>query len=116
MFPVYSKIMNLILKAALTLLFIGNLPCAADQKPDVKVVEVEKATRTTITQTVRLIGTVQAKRSTILIAKTIGTLDHVAFAGQKISKGGVIAKLENADLDETYRLSKNAEKVVKEQY
>jgi len=90
--------------------------CLAEQNPDVKVVEVEKAALTSITQTVRLIGTVQAKRSTILIAKTIGTLDHIAYAGQKILKGELIAKLENVDLEETYRLSANAEKSAREQY
>jgi hypothetical protein len=38
----------------------------AEEKKDIKVVEVEKTVLKDITQTVFLIGTIQAKRSTIL--------------------------------------------------
>lgn len=117
MFPVPLNFINFLIRSLSFILLIPwSMPCLAEQKPDVKVVEVERAILTNITQTVRLIGTIQAKRSTVLIAKTIGTLDQVAFAGQKISRGGLIAKLENVDLEETCQLSANAEKVAKEQY
>jgi membrane fusion protein (multidrug efflux system) len=87
-----------------------------EKKPDAKVVEVETVSLNDITQTVRLIGTVQAKRSATLTAKTVGTLDHIAYAGQEIRKGDLIAKLENADLEETYHLSINAEIIARNQY
>jgi membrane fusion protein (multidrug efflux system) len=90
--------------------------CFAEEKKEVKVVEVEKIVFKNITQSVHLIGTVQAKRSTILIAKATGTLDYIAYAGKKISKGEVIAKLENIDLERTYTLSESAEKNAKDQY
>lgn len=87
-----------------------------EEKKDVKVIEIENVSLKNITQTIRLIGTVQAKRSATLTAKTVGTLDHIAYAGQKILKGDLIAKLENADLEETYRLSVNAEQIARNQH
>lgn len=90
--------------------------CFAEEKKDVKVVEVEKVALQNITQTVRLIGTIQAKRSTTLIAKTIGTLDYISHPGQEIQKGDLIATLENVDLEKTYALSASAEKNARDQY
>ncbi len=87
-----------------------------EENKDIKVVEVERISLSNITQTARLIGTIQAKRSTVLLAKTIGTLDHIVHAGQKIPKGSLIAKLENVDLEETYKLSESAEEIAHKQY
>lgn len=88
----------------------------AEEKKDIKVVEVEKATLQDIAQTVRLIGTVQAKRSTVLIAKTVGTLGYAAYAGQEISKENLIATLENVDVEEIYLLAVSAQRNAKDQY
>jgi len=93
-----------------------TLLCFGSDKKDAKVVEVEKVVLQDITQTVRLIGTIQAKRSTLLIAQTNGILDYIAHAGKKVAKGNVIAKLDNADLVNTYNLSVSAEKNNQEQY
>ncbi|MBX9804488.1 MAG: efflux RND transporter periplasmic adaptor subunit [Alphaproteobacteria bacterium] len=111
-----SNIMKIIANGAFFGCLLLLISCSKEEKKDIKVVEVEKASRKDITQTVRLIGTIQAKRSTLLIAKTIGTLDYVAFPGQKILKKNVIAKLENMDLEQTYFLSESAEKNARDQY
>jgi len=95
------------------LFFSGSQP---PENKDVKVVEVEKVSFGDIVQTVRLIGTIKAKRTTALIAKTAGTLDHVAVAGQRVSKETLIAQLENADLEEAHKLAANAANIAKAQY
>jgi membrane fusion protein, multidrug efflux system len=116
MLPTFVKSKIYFVKSLLLLfILITNLSIAKEKK-DIKVVEVESITYKNITQTIRLVGTVQAKRSTVLIAKTIGTLDYIAHAGEKISRKGVIATLENADLENTYTLSLSAEKNAKDQY
>jgi membrane fusion protein (multidrug efflux system) len=86
------------------------------ENADIKVVEVEKVNFGNIMQTIRLIGTVKAKRTSVLIAKTAGTLDHVMAAGQRAPKEALIAKLENADLEKAHKLAAHAENIAKAQY
>jgi membrane fusion protein (multidrug efflux system) len=69
-----------------------------------------------ITQTARLIGTIKAKRSTVLAAKSTGTLDYLVQAGQKVSKGSLIARLENSELENVYTILKDAVKIAKDRY
>ena len=71
-----------------------SILCFAEEKKEAKVVIVEKTAFKNITQSVRLIGTIKAKKSTELTAKVTGTLDYIAHVGQKISKGDLIAKLK----------------------
>lgn len=84
--------------------------------PDSKVVETEYVSTKDIGQTARFIGTLRPKRSTTLIAKTNGTLESLLHAGQKVSKGTLIAKIDNKDIEKRYRLSESAEKIAKTQY
>ena len=83
---------------------------------DTKVVETTPAILNSIQQSIRLIGTIKAKKSTIFTAKVIGTLEKAIDAGQHVNKGELIAKLENADLEHSVLLSEDAAKLAKEQY
>jgi membrane fusion protein (multidrug efflux system) len=83
---------------------------------EAKVVETTPAILNSIQQSIRLIGTVKANKSTIFTAKVIGTLEKVLNAGQHANKLDLIAKLENADLEHSVLLSEDAVKLAKEQY
>lgn len=111
-----TRIVLLFIKSSFTSVIFMSILCFAKEKKDVKVVEVIKVDYKNVTQSVRLIGTIKAKKSTELTAKVTGTLDYIAHAGQKISKGEIIAKLENADLEKAYGLTVSAEKNAKDQY
>lgn len=110
------RTMRFLIKTSFCLPILMSILCFAEEKKEVKVVEVEKVAFKNITQSVRLIGTLEARKSSTLSAKTTGTLDYVAIPGQKISKGDVIATLENADLEKAFTLSTSAEKNAKDQY
>jgi membrane fusion protein, multidrug efflux system len=113
---VITRIMKFFVKSSFTIAILMPILCFAKEKKEPKVVEVVKVDLKNITQSVRLIGTIRAKKSTELTAKVTGTLDYIAHAGQKISKGEIIAKLENADLERAYELSDSAERNSKDQY
>ena len=95
---------------------IYSIYMGPDEPKEIKVVEVEKVALKNISQTASLIGTIQAKRSTVLVAKATGFLEHVAHAGEEIKKGGLIAKLDNNDIEKNYILTESAEKIAKDQY
>lgn len=84
--------------------------------PEAKVVEGEIASKQDIRQTIRLIGTIKAKQQTVLMAKKEGIVEYLAPIGEKLTKGKLIAKLENHDLVHQYELSKEAEKLAKSQF
>ncbi len=84
--------------------------------PEIKVVEVKPATFGSIKQSIRLIGTIKAKKSTIFTAKDTGIVEKIIDSGQKANKGDLVVKLENADLERSYQLSEDAAKVAREQY
>lgn len=81
-----------------------------------KVVEVEKVKLGNIQETIRLIGTIKPQHSTILFAKTTGRLDLIAHAGEKLKKGELIAKIDDAERAKSYQLSEVSEKIAKSQY
>lgn len=83
---------------------------------DVKVVEAEKIQLQNISQTIRLIGTINAKNSSMLIAQDSGTLRIIFDSGSKVKKGETIAKLENSELEKNYELLKKAKDIATEQY
>lgn len=113
--PLYIKSLALLLLLVLACYLF--FPTDQNQEnTDVKVVEVEKVGFGDLVQTARLIGTIKAKRTTILVAKTAGTLDHIATAGERVPKDALIAKLENADLEEAHELAANAASIAKAQY
>ncbi len=89
---------------------------ATPQETDIKVVEVEEVGIKDIQQTIRLIGTIKPKNSTVLIAKTAGILDSLLPAGQVVKKGTLIAKIDNNEIERSYLLSESVEKLAREQY
>lgn len=95
--------------------FITNAN-ANQNNPEVKVVEAEQARKQDISQHIRLIGRLKAKKQTTLIAKKEGILEYLAPIGRSLKKGELIARLENKDQAHHYALSKEAEKLAKSQY
>ncbi len=83
---------------------------------DIKVVEIEIATLKDISQTTRLIGTIKAKHSSLLIAQDAGVFSIVAQAGARLNKNDLIAKIENNEIEKNYNLSLSAEVIAKEQF
>ena len=83
---------------------------------ETKIVECKPAILGSIKQTIRLVGTIKAKKSTVFTAKVIGTVEQIADAGIQVEKGELIAKLENADLEYSVQLSEDSAKIAKEQY
>lgn len=84
--------------------------------PEIKIVEAQPITFDSIKQTIRLVGTIKAKKSTIFTAKMIGTVEKILDPGQSAEKGELIAKLENTDLEYSAQLSEDSAKIAKEQY
>ena len=89
---------------------------ATPPEPDCKTVEVECAKKSDLTEIIRLIGTVQATRSTLFAARNSGILMLVISAGKKASEGELIAHLENSDLAKAFALSKHSESIAEDQY
>jgi len=105
------------------LLLIGTLSyvflksaISPEGPPMEKTVEVVTISPTSIKQTTRLLGTVRPKHATVLMTKTSGTLDYMVPAGESVKKGALIAKIENADVEASYKLSESAEDIAKKQY
>jgi len=69
-----------------------------------------------IQQTVRLIGTVQAKRSSVFAPGATGNLVQDVPAGTHVKKGTRIAHLDNASLEKAVGLSEESVNIAKEQY
>ena len=86
------------------------------QGEDYKTVETEIVKKSDLTETIRLIGTIQAKQSTLFVAKSTGIFLRKSEAGSKVARGTVVAHLENNDLQKTVDLSLHSEQIAKEQY
>src|SRR5436189_6021947 len=83
---------------------------------DVKVVEVENVKLKNIQQTADFIGTLKSERATVLMAKSGGILNRFVTAGQHVKKGDLIAKIENENVDQNYKLSHQMEQIAKLQF
>lgn len=81
-----------------------------------KFVEIEIVTPSTIQKTIKLIGTIRPKHTTILVAKGSGMLDILLSSGQTVKKGDLIAKITNPDIEKSYQLSKATAKLANIQY
>lgn len=97
---------------AYKLFFVKSPP----QEEDVKVVEVEKVSLNNIKEVVRLIGTVEPKRSTTFFAKSKGVWEAVLKEGEFVKEGTLIGQIESTDLEKKYILSQRAEKIARDQY
>lgn len=84
--------------------------------PVPKLVETNTLVPTTIQKTIKLIGTIRPKHTTILIAKGSGLLDTLINSGQAVKKGDLIAKIVNPDIERSYQLSKATAKIANTQY
>ena len=93
--------------------FVG---ASRNVEPILIVVEVVTAAPQSIEQTVRLIGTVRAKRATILMAKATGVLEILKQSGENVTKGTLIARIINPDLEKRYEFAVSTARIAKEQY
>jgi len=81
-----------------------------------KGVKTEKVALKDLHHAAQFIRIVRPKRPTVLIAKTNGILSSLVLAGQKVAKDTLIAKIENADIEKSYLLSKSAEQISRTQH
>ncbi|WP_454782961.1 efflux RND transporter periplasmic adaptor subunit [Legionella sp. WA2022007384] len=81
-----------------------------------KIVETVTITPSTIEKKIKLIGTIRPKHATVLIAKGSGMLDTLMSSGQVVQKGDLIAKITNPDIERSYQLSKETERLENTQY
>lgn len=105
---------SLLLVALLSKWIFGS--SKADEASPLKKVEVELVQQQEIVQTVHLLGTIHPKHLTTLIAKGNGMLDALIPTGQKVTKGSLLAKIDNADVEKNLQLSAAAEALAKSQY
>lgn len=96
--------------------FISSTYQQAFAEETQKVVEVTRVKKENIYQSVRLIGTVKAKKSFTLIAKITGTIATILPSGTRVPKGQIIAELENTHLDNSVKLSQEVANISKKQY
>lgn len=77
--------------------------------PPNKVVEVAPVKKQLLQQTVTLMGVIHPKHSTVLVAKANGLLDVIVPTGEKVTKGQLIAKMDNLELQNNLQLSEAEE-------
>ena len=82
----------------------------------VKIVETEEIKLQNIQQSIRLLGTIHPKHTTVLIAKGSGMLDVIVNTGQKIKKGTLLAKIDNILLEKNLQLFEATEALAKSQF
>lgn len=83
---------------------------------ETKIVEIEKASFQNIQQTARFIGTIKSEQATQLMVKSKGILERFVNSGQRVKKGELIAKIDNKDVEQNYKLSEEMEQIAKLQY
>ncbi len=84
--------------------------------PAAKVVEVVSVKKGKIQQKIRLFGTVKSNQEFTQHAESTGILVSALPAGSVVRKGTVIAKLDNPEMQETYKLAVTAEKMANSQH
>ncbi|WP_199741670.1 efflux RND transporter periplasmic adaptor subunit [Legionella sp. km535] len=83
--------------------------------PPNKLVEVETVTSQKLQQSIRLLGTLHPKHTTVLVSKGNGMLDELIPTGQKVKKGTLIAKIDNPEVEKNLNLSISTEALAKSQ-
>ncbi|QMT61300.1 efflux RND transporter periplasmic adaptor subunit [Legionella sp. PC997] len=81
-----------------------------------KIVETVTVSPSTIEKKIKLIGIIRPKHAAVLIAKGSGVLDILMNSGQIVQKGDLIAKITNPDIERSYQLSKETERLENTQY
>ncbi len=97
-------------------LFFGVKQTYAEPSNPEKTIEVSPVVRGDIYQSVRLIGTVRAKKQAVQSAKVLGHLTILIPAGEFVKKDTLFAEIENSDLQKKYDLLKNAAEIARTQY
>ena len=69
-----------------------------------KIVVVEVVKKSDIKEIVNFIGTIRSRQQTGLRAKTNGILTIIAKPGQLVTKGDLIAKIQNQDIENNYKI------------
>lgn len=80
-----------------------------------KIVEVQPIIKQDIQQTIRLLGTLHPKHATTLVAKGVGLLDELVPTGHTVTKGTLIATIDNPDVEKNLQLSIRTEALAKAQ-
>ncbi len=91
-------------------------PPASLPEKQLKVVETEIITPTSLKKTIKLIGTIHPKHATLLTAKTSGLLESHCLSGQAVKKGDLIAQIINPEVEKNYQLSKDAVAIAETHY
>jgi membrane fusion protein (multidrug efflux system) len=86
-----------------------------NKEKDIKVVEVENVGIKDIQQTIRLIGTIKPKNTT-LVAQSSGILVCSTQPGQNVNKGTIIAKINNREVEKNHELAEARVEINKVQY
>ncbi|MGQ3889770.1 efflux RND transporter periplasmic adaptor subunit [Legionella sp. CNM-1927-20] len=81
-----------------------------------KLVEVKLLGKAEIEETIHLLGTINPKHATVLVAKNHGTLDALIPTGQKVHKGNLIAKINNPEIENNLELTQGSVTIAKSQY
>lgn len=110
----YKKLTGSLLLALSAFAYFHQRPVAPPM-PD-KVVETIEVEPQPIAQTIELIGTIHPRRSTLLSAKSSGSLDIYVPAGEQVQKGALLAKIINPDLEKSHQISVDEEKIAQSQY
>jgi membrane fusion protein, multidrug efflux system len=99
-------------------LFIFLSLSGCDKKPEEKekLAQAICAQAQIYTEKTTFYGIVQALKSSPLVVQTDGILDWLEGSGDKILKSTTIAKIDNPQIEKTYKLAINAETIAKQQY
>jgi len=81
----------------------------AEKERKTTVVKAEKVQTSAIQERANFIGFIKAERQTTLNAKAPGTLRIFTTPGQSLKKGTLIAKIDNQDVENNYKLLKETE-------
>ena len=83
---------------------------------DIKFIDTEKATLSSISQNINLIGTVKASKSSLLLAQENGIFEIIIKPSSIIKEGELFARIINNDIKEIYELSLAAESISKTEF
>jgi membrane fusion protein (multidrug efflux system) len=100
------------------LIFCGFMGACSEAPPPppVKVVEVATVQKGDIQENVTLLGSIRAKKKVLFTANSAGILDYVAQTGDTVTKGTLIAKLENGDLEKSRAFAQETQEIAYQQY
>ncbi len=81
-----------------------------------KVVEVINITTQDFSKSITLLGNIHSKFTTLIKANSSGTFKILKRTGTTVTRGTLIAKIENIDLDKSLQLSQNNQDLAQKHY